>query len=119
LVRAAKLTGLKARLVEEDDPRRLRRAPTPAIIRLKPAGFTLLGGIDKDGGFRVVDPVTQAVRRLTAEELEAEWTGELLLVTRRLGTGTDRGPSASHGSCHRCGVIGARSRMSLSHHRSC
>jgi len=89
LVRAAKLTGLKARLVEEDDPRRLRRAPTPAIIRLKPAGFTLLGGIDKDGGFRVVDPVTQAVRRLTAEELEAEWTGELLLVTRRLGTGTD------------------------------
>jgi subfamily B ATP-binding cassette protein HlyB/CyaB len=93
LIRAAKLAGLKARLVDgpdqNPDQKRLRRAPTPAIIRLKRHGFTLLGGADAKGGFRLVDPMTQAVRHLTGDEMQAEWTGELLLLTRRPGRGSD------------------------------
>ena len=89
LVRAARLAGLKAKRVDDPDHRRLRRAPTPAIIGLKQRGYTLLGGADANGRFRLVDPATRVVSHLTDDEMQAEWTGELLLVTRRPGFGSD------------------------------
>jgi subfamily B ATP-binding cassette protein HlyB/CyaB len=90
LVRAAKLIGLKARVVPNPSAERLAAAPTPALLRLKSGGFCVYGGETPAGDYRVVDPVTRIARELSLEALQAEIEPALILVARHFrGAGTD------------------------------
>jgi subfamily B ATP-binding cassette protein HlyB/CyaB len=82
LVRAAKIIGLKARIVENPSAERLAGAPVPAILRLKTGGYCIFGGETASGDFRIVDPVTRAAREMSLDELRAETDPILLLVAR-------------------------------------
>src|SRR5262249_2729839 len=42
LVRAARLLGLKAKMVSRNDPAALRSLPSPAVLRLKGSGWGIL-----------------------------------------------------------------------------
>ena len=90
LVRAAKLIGLKARIVTRPSPERLCSAPAPSILRLKSGGYVLLAGETASGLLRVVDPVTRIPRELTVDRLASEIEPAIILVAREfLGAGVD------------------------------
>ena len=90
LVRAAKMIGLKARVVLRPSPERLGSAPTPSILRLKSGGYVLLAGETPSGLLRVVDPVTRMPRELTVDRLASEIEPAIILVAREfLGAGVD------------------------------
>jgi subfamily B ATP-binding cassette protein HlyB/CyaB len=89
LVRAGRLVGLNTRLVHAPDEQRLRRMPMPALIKIRDTGFHLIGGVNRDGRFRIIEPFTQVVRAIDFETLRQEWGGEVVQVARRLGVGTD------------------------------
>src|SRR5271157_1536418 len=65
LVRAAKLIGLKARIIENPSAERLSGAPVPALLRLKTGGYGILGGETAAGDYRLVDPVTRVAREIS------------------------------------------------------
>lgn len=85
LVRAARLIGLKARIIGKLDARRLETIPVPAIIRLKSGAFWVFGGKNPSGKFRLVDPITRVDQELTMEALMETVGPRLVLVGRRLG----------------------------------
>ncbi len=94
IVRAAKLIGLKARIVEVSGAaklaRRLDAIPVPAIVKLRDGGFNIFGGRAASGLCRLVDPVTRADRDLSVAEMVAEIEPQIILVARRLaGQGLD------------------------------
>ena len=92
LVRAARLAGLKARTLDGIDARRLQRAPAPAIIGLRDGGFAVFGGLDGQGRYRVIEPAAQTLRVLPAEDFLAEWSGDVVLLARRPGSGAGPEP---------------------------
>ncbi|MBV9112998.1 MAG: type I secretion system permease/ATPase, partial [Hyphomicrobiales bacterium] len=57
IARGAKLLQLKARVLSWPSEKRLKRAPTPALIKLSGIGFVILAMPDQDGRFRLIDPV--------------------------------------------------------------
>ncbi len=61
----------------------------PALIKIRDTGFHLIGGVNRDGRFRIIEPFTQVVRAIDFETLRQEWGGEVVQVARRLGVGTD------------------------------
>lgn len=71
IIRAAKLGGLKGRLVADPNPQRLSGMPTPAIVKMRGGGFVVLGGRQASGSYRVVDPVSRIAQTLSLEELFA------------------------------------------------
>jgi hypothetical protein len=90
LVRAAKMIGLKARVIENPSASRLAGAPVPAILRFRTGGYCILGGQTPSGEFRIVDPVTRVARELPLDELQAETDPVLILVARQFrGAGID------------------------------
>jgi subfamily B ATP-binding cassette protein HlyB/CyaB len=89
LVLAAKLIGLKARLVGFERPKRLAGMPVPAIVRLKGAGFAILVGRVAAEAWRIVDPISLVATEYRLDELAAAIEPDVLLVTRRIGVGTD------------------------------
>src|SRR3984885_1047640 len=56
LIRAAKLIGLKARLVEKVTAERLATLPAPAIIRMTSGALMVFGGRNPSGLYRLLDP---------------------------------------------------------------
>ena len=64
LVRAAKLIGLKARVIENPSPARLIAAPVPALLKLKTGGYCVFGGETAAGDYRIVDPITRIHREI-------------------------------------------------------
>lgn len=90
IVRAAQRLGLKSTLRRSHDLKRLYSAPLPAIVGLQAGGFAILTHRLEDGRLRLIDPVAQRQRLETAESVAALWSGDLILVTRRLrGAGAD------------------------------
>lgn len=90
VIRAAKKIGLKARDVLMTTEQRLATAPTPALAKLKNAGYVVFVGKQVNGKFRLVDPVTRIDCELTTDELRAQIEPVLILVQRRLaGAGSD------------------------------
>ena len=90
IVRAARMIGLKAHIVSGASLKRIARAPTPAILRLKSGAYCLFTGPTPGGMLRVVDPVTRIARELPAADLASEIEPVLILVTRHfLGAGVD------------------------------
>jgi subfamily B ATP-binding cassette protein HlyB/CyaB len=90
LLRAAHRLGLKARLLKSQALQRLISAPMPCITRMKNGDCRVVLARLPDGRFRIGDPTTRIARELSDEEAADEWSGELILITRRWGgVGTD------------------------------
>src|SRR6202451_1073605 len=85
LIRAAKLVGMRARLVEKVTAERLATLPTPAIVRMASGAFMVFGGRNPSGLCRLVDPIRHAVQEAPLEDLARDIGGQALLVARRIG----------------------------------
>jgi subfamily B ATP-binding cassette protein HlyB/CyaB len=85
VVRGANLLGLKSRIVRCADVSRLGSVPYPALIGLKEGGFGVLAVGSARTRVRMIDPVLRTARDLSLEEAAELCSGELILVTRRLG----------------------------------
>lgn len=85
IVRAATRVGLKARFLQNQEPKRLDSAPTPAILRMKDGSYHILVQRLADGRLRVADPLTRTVKDDSTDDAAADWAGEIILVTRRFG----------------------------------
>ena len=83
--RAAKMIGLKARLVVGFDEARLRRMPIPSIVQVKNGAYQILGGLNPSGKYRLVDPITRADREVAPAEILDEIGRSVILVGRRIG----------------------------------
>lgn len=89
LVRAAKRIGLKAVVRKGQPIKRLDTVPQPTIIRLSEGFFVLLARLP-DGRFRIGNPVTRIASDMAPDAVMTQWTGEIVLVTRRWrGAGVD------------------------------
>jgi hypothetical protein len=100
--------------------KRLDAIPYPAIVGLKTGGFALIAAAPVAGRVRLIDPAAQSAVTLTLREAETLSSGQVVLITRRLGgAGVDPRPSASAGSCPRSCAIANRSARSWSPHCSC
>ena len=86
MLRFAKDFELKAREISTDW-RRLEKTPLPAIAQRRDGSFVILGKISKDGVL-IQDPAARGPQELTRTEFEAQWSGQLLLVTRRASLGS-------------------------------
>ena len=91
LIRAARIVGLKARLVTGVRAERLAKLPTPAIVRVKSGAVLVLGGRGPSGLYRLLDPISHASREASLEEVVGEIGGQALLIARRIG-GAGVGP---------------------------
>ena len=90
LVRAARMIGLKARIIARPSRERVASAPTPAILRLKSGRYCLLAGETASGLFRVIDPIARIPREISIDQLLGEIEPVLILVARHfLGAGVD------------------------------
>jgi subfamily B ATP-binding cassette protein HlyB/CyaB len=83
MLRCAKELGLRARAVKSESPR-LAGTALPAIAVMRDGGFLLLAKASKDKVL-VQDPLKPRPAVMTQAELEAGWTGDLVLMTRRAG----------------------------------
>jgi subfamily B ATP-binding cassette protein HlyB/CyaB len=84
LVRAAKLLGLKARVLQRVDGARFARLPTPSLVKLKDGGFVVFGGLLANGLYRLFDPATRADRAVSLEELAGQVEPMAILVARHV-----------------------------------
>ena len=75
---AAKQLGLKASLTRTNLDR-LSQTPLPAIAADQAGGFFIIARID-DGKALIHDPQAQRPEVLSFEDLQARWTGELILI---------------------------------------
>jgi subfamily B ATP-binding cassette protein HlyB/CyaB len=90
IVRAATRIGLKARRLRRVKLSRLASVPLPAIVAFKDGQFGIVGLRRPDGRLRIGFPWDRSHRDMTPEELDQIWSGELILVTRRIaGAGVD------------------------------
>ena len=85
LIRAARLIGLRARLVSKITAERLATLPTPAIVRVTSGAFMVFGGRNPSGLCRLVDPISHAVQEAPLEDLARDIGGQALLIARRIG----------------------------------
>ena len=85
IVRSATRIGLKSSLLVRQPAKRLATVPLPAIVGFKDGTFGVLTHRLPDGQIRVVNPVTRAQIIGKAEEFAANWSGCIVLVTRRAG----------------------------------
>jgi ATP-binding cassette, subfamily B, bacterial HlyB/CyaB len=81
LLRCARELGLKARAIQTEWSR-LSTTPLPAIAKRRDGSFLILGRVTEDRVL-VQDPNEPRPQLIGRDELEAAWTGELLLMTRR------------------------------------
>lgn len=75
---AAKQLGLKASLTRSKLDR-LSQTPLPAIAADHAGGFFIIARID-DGKALIHDPQAQRPEVMSFEDLQARWTGELILI---------------------------------------
>ncbi|MBV8662523.1 MAG: type I secretion system permease/ATPase, partial [Hyphomicrobiales bacterium] len=85
IVRGANILELKSRILRDVSAKRLGAIPFPAVMGLKAGGFTVLGAGSAKGFVRLIDPVSRAAQQLSFEEAAELSSGELVLITRRLG----------------------------------
>ncbi len=85
IVRAATRLGLKARVLRNEEAKRLASASAPAILRMKDGGYCILVQRLADGRLRIADPLTRTIKDENVDDAAAMWAGEIVLVTRRFG----------------------------------
>ena len=93
LIRAARIIGLKARLVTGVSAERLAKLPTPAIVRVSSGALLVFGGPGPSGLCRLLDPISHASREASLDDVAREIGGQALLIARRVG-GAGVGPRA-------------------------
>ncbi|MFG1480936.1 type I secretion system permease/ATPase [Xanthobacter sp. V4C-4] len=82
MLRSARAFGLKARMVSSGW-RKLSGTPLPAIAALKDGTFVILAKVSDDAAL-IHDPASGRPLQLAREAFEAQWSGRLLLLTRRV-----------------------------------
>lgn len=91
ILRAAKIIGLKARLIQTKSEKRISSLPTPAIICFADGRYGLYLGTASNGMYNVADPVSLAIRHMDATALLEASNGGFILVQRRFtGPGVSR-----------------------------
>ena len=85
LIRAARMVGLKARLVGKVTAERLATLPAPAIVRMTSGALMVFGGRNPSGLCRLVDPISHAAHEAPLEDVAREIGGQALLIARRIG----------------------------------
>lgn len=85
LLRAAKLIGVRARLVSDPTKEKLAALPVPAMIKLSDGSWHTYRGRVAGNLFRVVDPVEKSIAELTMEELYGRFGGEVVLIGKSFG----------------------------------
>lgn len=83
LVRASKLIGLKARVVNRPKADQLAALSPPAIVQRIQGDFAVFGGQTPNGLYRLIDPTTRREDFVTADELPSQLSADVLLVARR------------------------------------
>ncbi len=81
MLRCAKELGLKARLVVKDWSR-LPATALPAIAQRADGSFLIIGKV-VDDSVLVQDPVSGRPQMIARKEFEAQWSGQLIVMTRR------------------------------------
>lgn len=90
IVRGAISLDLRSRVLRSVKAKRLAAVPYPAMIGLKDGTFGVLAASPTKGLARLLDPIVRIARELPIEDIAALSSGEVVLVTRRLGgAGTD------------------------------
>jgi hypothetical protein len=118
LIPAAKLIGLKARLVEKVTAERLATLPTPAIVRMTSGALMVFGGRNPSGFCRLVDPISHAAHE--APKTSRATSGRRCLSPAGSGAPASiRASSACVGSCRPSGAIAVRLAMCLRRRCSC
>lgn len=84
MLRCARDFKLKARALGSDWIR-LAKLPLPAIAERSDGSFVILAKVTQDKA--LVQPPTGVASLLTRSEFEAQWTGRLVLMTRRASLG--------------------------------
>ncbi len=85
ILRATKLLGLKARQIKSDISR-LDRIQLPAIARHSDGHYFIIAGLKEENGVASVliqDPLEQRPQILARDAFEKQWSGELILITKR------------------------------------
>ena len=82
LLRAAKKLQLKARMIDSTWERFLKTTP-PCIVTFKNGSFIAVGKIDEASVF-IQDPATNRPKALPAKEFREQWSGKVILITRRV-----------------------------------
>jgi len=85
VLRAAKLIGLKARLIRRITQDRLRTVPVPAMVQLVDGTYHVFAGIVDGKRFRLVDPISKHDRFVNADDLLSLIDDRIILLTRRAG----------------------------------
>ena len=85
LIRAARMVGLKARLVSKVTAERLATLPAPAIVRMTSGALMVFGGRNPSGLCRLVDPISHAAHEAPIEDVARDIGGQALLIARRIG----------------------------------
>lgn len=85
MLRYAKMLGLKARMIASNWSR-LLSTPMPAIASMRDGGFLLVGKVVDDKAI-VLQPGHDRPTAIARGELEANWDGRLVLMTRRARLG--------------------------------
>ncbi len=90
ILRCLKDLGIKARAIRSDRAR-LAKLPLPALAVDHDGGYFVIA---KDAGDKILvhDPAAARPLLLSADELAARWTGELVLLTTRETIAGDRRP---------------------------
>ncbi len=89
LMRAAKMIGIRARLLSEPTEQKLRTIPTPAMIKLSDGTWHVFRGETKGNLFKVQDPVEKRVSEISLEELHGRLGGEVLLLGKSFAHATE------------------------------
>jgi subfamily B ATP-binding cassette protein HlyB/CyaB len=85
MLRFAKQFDLKARLLVSNWER-LAKTQLPAIAERHDGSFFILGKLDGNQ-ILIQDPLIEKPQILTFEELQSQWNGNIILITRRAGVG--------------------------------
>ncbi|MEJ0062116.1 MAG: type I secretion system permease/ATPase [Alphaproteobacteria bacterium] len=83
MLRAANALKLKARTIDSRWDR-LEKTPLPAMIECKDGKFLILAKMGEDKVL-IQDPAAAQPQMLSRAEFEAQWTGRIILMTRRAG----------------------------------
>jgi subfamily B ATP-binding cassette protein HlyB/CyaB len=84
LVRAAKMIGLKARLVRDPTEKTLRALPVPAMIKTRDGSWLTFKGETTGNLFRIVDPITRTNEQIPMVDLLNRSGGEVIILAKSL-----------------------------------
>ena len=89
LMRAAKIIGMRVRLVSEPSEQKLRSLPQPAMIKFSDGGWHIFKGEVRGDRFRIHDPIEKRTTEVPMNELYARFGGEVLLVGKSFAHATE------------------------------